>query len=346
MAGKLKLKKRGGIWYVHGTIAGRRIRQSTRTGDRRRAEEIAAQLEARLWKGAVYGEEAVRTFEEAALSYLEAGGEGRFLPLLLRHFRGRQVAAIKPGEVVQAAIRLYPDASAATRNRQVITPMRAVINHAAELGWCAPIRIRRFAERRPQRTAVDREWIDGFIAAAVSPSPGRKGNPHLAALALFMYTTGARISEALALTWGDIDLRARTASIRMSKTGGERRLAPLTAEMAAMLEDLPRARTVFRYTARDRLMKAWRNTCRRAGIEYVPPHQAGRHSFATALIAAGIDPKTAMQAGGWKSASLFLERYVHPDTAARRIAQVFENRHNPVTGHAAAASRTLEKRKK
>lgn len=324
MAGKLKLTKRGRIYYASGTIAGRRIRKSLGTGDRKRAEEIAAQLEARLWKSAVYGEEAVRTFEEAALSYLEAGGEGRFLPPLLRHFRGRPVASIKPGEIVQAAIHLYPNASAATRNRQVITPMRAVINHAASLGWCAPVRIRRFPEAPVQRTAVTREWIDRFIAAAMAEGTRRKPNPWLAALALFMFTTGARIGEALALTWADIDLHARRARIRMSKLGGEERTVALTTEMVVMLANLPRTPTVFRYASRHSVIKSWRSTCSRAGIEYVPPHQAGRHSFATALNRAGVDPRTAMEAGGWKSARLYLERYVHTDDNLDRIAAVFE----------------------
>lgn len=324
MAGKLRLKKRGHVWYACGTIAGRRVRKSLGTGERRRAEEIAAQLEARLWKGAVYGEGAIRTFEEAALSYLEAGGEGRFLPPLLHHFRGRQIGAIRPGDIVNAALTLYPAASAATRNRQVITPARAVINHAAQLGWCAPIRVRRFAERPVRRTAVDRRWIDRFMAAALAAAPRRPANPWLAALALFMFTTGARIGEALALTWADIDLPARRASIRMGKTGGDTRAAALTTEMVVMLANLPRTAKVFRYASRHSVIKAWRATCARAGIEYVPPHQAGRHSFATALNRAGIDPRTAMEAGGWKSARLYLERYVHTDGRLDRIAAVFE----------------------
>jgi len=325
-AGRLKLVRRGRIWYAVGSIAGRRVRKSLGTGDRRRAVELAAQLEARLWEERIYGDAAVRTFEEAAVSYLEAGGEGRFLPPLLQYFRGRPLAEIQPGDVIKAAIELYPTASAATRNRQVITPARAVINHAAELGWCAPIRVKRFRERKPQRVAVDRRWIDRFMAAAMQPGGRRVPKPHLAALALFMFTTGARISEAVALTWDDVDLPARRARITMSKTGGEVREAVLTQEMVALLMRLPRQHggRVFGYASRHAVMSAWRSTCAVAGIEYVPPHQAGRHSFATALNAAGIDPKTAMEAGGWKSARLYLERYVHGDDAADRIAQVFE----------------------
>ena len=325
-AGRLKLIRRGRIWYAAGSIAGRRIRKSLGTGDRRRAVELAAQLEARLWEGRIYGDAAVRTFEEAAVSYLEGGGEGRFLPPLLQYFRGRALAEIQPGDVIKAAIELYSTASAATRNRQAITPARAVINHAAELGWCAPIRVKRFRERKPQRVAVDRRWIDRFMATALQPGGRKQPKPHLAALALFMFTTGARISEAVELTWDDVDLAARRARITMSKTGGEVREAGLTAEMVSLLARLPRRNDgrVFGYASRHSVKSAWHSTCVAAGIECVPPHQAGRHSFATQLNAAGIDPKTAMEAGGWKSARLYLERYVHGDDAADRIAQVFE----------------------
>ena len=76
----LRPVKRGDVYYAFGTVARQRVRQSLGTGDRTRAEELAAQLEARLWKRHSYGEEAVRSFDEAALSYQLAGGERRFLP--------------------------------------------------------------------------------------------------------------------------------------------------------------------------------------------------------------------------------------------------------------------------
>ncbi len=66
-----------GIWWAIGTVAGERIRASLGTRDETRAQEQCALLEKRIWKRHNYGDEAIRTFEEAALSYMEQGGEGR-----------------------------------------------------------------------------------------------------------------------------------------------------------------------------------------------------------------------------------------------------------------------------
>ena len=132
----LKAKRRHGVFYAVGTIAGERVRKSLGTRDPKLAEELRAQYEAKLWKRRSYGEESVRTFEEAVMSYIEAGGERTYLEPLLRRFRGRVLGTIKPEEIRQAARSLGPHKKASTRNRQVIVPACAVINHAAEAGWC------------------------------------------------------------------------------------------------------------------------------------------------------------------------------------------------------------------
>lgn len=73
----LKAKTRRGVYYAVGSIGGKRIRTSLGTRDKRQADELLAQYEAKLWKRHSYGEEAIRTFEEAAVSYIEADGERR-----------------------------------------------------------------------------------------------------------------------------------------------------------------------------------------------------------------------------------------------------------------------------
>src|SRR3712207_545154 len=99
----LEPKLRKGIYYAVGTVAGKRVRQSLGTRDETRAHELCAQHEARLWKRATYGEEAVRTFDEAAVNYLDAGGETRYIKLIPASFRARTLASIRPGEVTALA---------------------------------------------------------------------------------------------------------------------------------------------------------------------------------------------------------------------------------------------------
>src|SRR5690606_1756870 len=100
--------------------------------------------------------------------------------------------------IQQAALDIYPHASPATRNRQVLTPAQAVINHCAELGLCNPIRMKRYKEPKPLRQATDRLWHDRFIANA---------SPELGALCLFMFQTGARLGEAVSLEWKNVSLQ-------------------------------------------------------------------------------------------------------------------------------------------
>src|SRR5690606_6411632 len=121
------------------------------------------------------------------------GGDGRFLPAVLQHFKGRLVASIKPAELRSMANLLYPDASPATKNRQAIAPARSVIMYAHQLGWCPAISVNQFKVPKSRKhKAVTRAWIDAFMAEA-----DRRKLPHLSALVLFMHTTGTRISEAV-----------------------------------------------------------------------------------------------------------------------------------------------------
>lgn len=249
-------------------------------------------------------------FETAVASYKRAGGDGRFTDVLTIHFAGTPVRDILPGHVKDAAYALYPTARPATWNRQVLTPASAVLNHAAERGWCAPIRIKRFEEERVERRAVDRAWIDAFMAHA---------SPELAALALFMFTTGARISDALSLAWDNVG--ARRAVID-TKTGS--REAILSREMVARLSGLQRHNErVFRYRSRRHVYAQWQVVCDRAKIERVPPHQAGRHSFATEMIVRQrVDAQTTAKLGGWKSTRM-LDRYTHPEKLEGVVDDVF-----------------------
>jgi hypothetical protein len=58
---------------------------------------------------------------------------------------------IKPGDIKDLAVKLYPDEKASTRNCSVIRPAAAIINYAAQLGLCHPIKIKIFPEARVVR---------------------------------------------------------------------------------------------------------------------------------------------------------------------------------------------------
>ncbi len=68
----LKIEKRGNIYHYIGTVAGRRLRGSTRTEDKKRAERIASEIETKQWKRHLDGPGANLTFANAAYLYRSA----------------------------------------------------------------------------------------------------------------------------------------------------------------------------------------------------------------------------------------------------------------------------------
>lgn len=310
----IKLYRRGEIWHYRGTVAGRRLRGSTGTANKATAQRIAAEREARQWKGHLDGPEAVLMFSQAAMLYRSAEKPTRFLERIEDHWRDTPVKSITPGVIRQAAIDLFPSASAATRNRQVIVPTQAIINHAAELELCSHVKMKRFPVERKERTPATWEWVQAFMAHS---------SPHLGALACFMFLTGARVSEALALTWENVDLVAGKALVSQTKIGAERR-AHLPPPLVAALANIPhRVGKVFRYSSRDTAKPVWRNAIERAGIKPLSFH-ACRHGFATAALHAGIDPVTVAKRGGWKSPQHVFTTYGHAmedETVTDRITE-------------------------
>jgi integrase len=255
-------------------------------------------------------------FSDAAASYVQHGGEPRFLPRVVERFGPDPVETITPMAVHRAALDLYPEASNATRNRQVITPARAVLYHAHELGWRTPARIR-LLKAPKARTVVpaNRRWMERFLERADGD-----GLPHLAAAVLFMNQTGARVSEAVALEGQSVDLVRRTAVLLKTKTD-QNSLRFLPDQLVERIRGLaPRpGQRVFRYTSRFSVNERIAAVCHRAGLPYKSSHVAGRHAFATNALNAGINVRVAMDAGGWRSSTIFLETYAHSAEAGRVV---------------------------
>lgn len=298
----LKIFKRGDVYHYRGTVAGRRLRGSTKATDKEIATRAAAEIEARQWKRNFDGPEAVLTFSQAAIKYLAAGKQARFLPRISAYWKDTLVKDMTPGGIIQSARELYPRASGATRNRHVIVPTQAVINHAAELGLCQKISVTRLESFTKVKKPATIQWVRSFMKS----SP-----PHLGGLALFMLLTGARVSEALSLKWSNVDLSKRTALISQTKIGAER-LAHLPDELVVALANIPREpnRNVFRYTTVAAARKSWNAAVKRAGIEPLSFHCC-RHGFATALLHAGVDVVTIAKLGGWKDKEHVVNTYGH-----------------------------------
>lgn len=300
----VKLRRRGKIWHYSFIVAGRRVRRSTETEDKARAQRIAAEAEARAWQRRLDGPGATLRFSDCALLYRAAGKSDRFLAKVEDHWKDMLREDITADAVKRAAIKVYANAGPATRNRQFIVPTQAVINHCAEDGLCSHLKVKRFKVVAKIKDPVTRDWAEAFASNA---------SPHLGALCLFMFGTGARIGEAVALAWGDVDLTAGTAKIRQTKIG-EERIAHLPPPVVAAIANIPSNRQpeapVFNYADRENVRKVWDKAIERAKIKKLSPHSC-RHGFATTMLHAGIDVKTVAKLGGWKDVATLVRTYAH-----------------------------------
>lgn len=242
-------------------------------------------------------------------AYLDSEKSERFMLKLAEHWQNTPVKDVTPESIRQAGPKLYPGASPATWNRQVIKPTQAAINLAAAQGWCSKISVPRFRENPKTKTAATLEWVRAFHAQAV-----KDGLPHLGALCLFMFGTAARIGEACRLTWGEVDLSKGIATLHLTKPHPWSRIAHLPPEVVVALANIPSNRNpadlVFGYAGRASAKDPWGNVIKRAGIDNLTPHCC-RHGFATTMLHKGFDVKTVAERGGWKDAATVLRTYAH-----------------------------------
>lgn len=334
---------RGAIWWVkgHRPDTGEYIRESLGTRDEAIAEAKVDEIYRAARKRRLLGPDAPKPEDElifaAAFELYEPTPDmARYLVPILRRIGKERIKDITPASVRALARKMYPTAAVDTWQRQVVTPIRSVINNAHELGKCAPIRIRSFDqdERIRQDRLRGREsrvpkkpgswpWLEAFITEAA---------PRDAALAYFMFRHGARVSQALEMDRRtDLDLTNGRARVPPTK-GHDAEWVALDPEEVVMIANLP---LPYRGIARHRvfgigggrsgaLYARWKTACAAAGIEYLSPHAAGRHGFGTEMIVRqGVDPVSAARQGRWASPAVMLKTYSHEEDSEARVRDAF-----------------------
>lgn len=309
----LKLYRRGKVWHYRGTVAGRKLRGSTTTASKEVAERIASNVEQEAWNGHLDPKSAI-TFAKAAMLYRMAERHDRHLRKVEDYWKDTPIKEMTGGAIRVAAIALFPNAGPGGRNRCCIVPTQAVINHAADHDLCARIRVKRFAVKKKVKEPATWEWVQAFMASAIKPN--------LAGLACFMFLTGARISQALAVQWTDVDFQKGKVLIRATEKGDDDRRAHMPSELIAALANIPgeRSGAIFGFKSRGNCRTQWIGAIRRAGIKRLSYH-ALRHGFATGLLDKGVNPVTVAKRGGWKSPRHVYETYGH-DVAEEAITDI------------------------
>jgi integrase len=358
----LKVKERDdrpGTWQIYGKVqfsdgteSGFLRQTAAGASSRKEAERAAANLTQLMLKQYQNGEDSsARPFTDALELYINDPQVGisrkerkRFLRLVTVIPRDWTLAqARRKEEIIKLKPKMFPYGAVAdaTYIRFLVTPIRAVLNYAAdELEWCEPPRFKRMGKQPEGRTnfltpADARRLIDAAIA------------PHAKSLFTFLIGTGARTSEAVYLDWSAVDLVGRKVTLFATRTNaagetvsarkqGKRHvlenLPPIVMQTLKQLREIaskdgdgnPIGR-VFRWALwkdgeftyhnyADKEGSQFRNAflgaLQRSGLDpSLTPHDM-RHTWASWHYALHKDLLKLKLDGAWSSVSL-VERYAH-----------------------------------
>lgn len=279
-------------WRIRGAYLGVTVDRSARTGEKRVALKALAEIKDDIERGAFAGK-AVATFASAATLYMKAGGEKRFLTPLLVHFGETPLTSIDQQAVAEAAVTLYPNATPATRNRQVFTPVSAILKAGGATT----------ALRRPKgaRGEIRLHWLRPEEAFALLAA-AEKRNPRYAALLTLLLYTGCRLNEALNLTPADLQLCEAFAFVRRTKNGLPRAVH-LPPVVVAALANIDLTSRVF-WTKTGRLYTWLNKVAQEAGV-IIPDgiaYHIFRHTYGAWMRRyQKMDTTGLVATGAWKS---------------------------------------------
>lgn len=300
------------FYTIRGTYLGVYVEESAGTGRRALAMRLLRAKERDIERGAV-ARPGEATFASAAINYMNAGGSRQYLTPLLHHFGETPLSAINQAAIDSAAGVLYPGAGAPTRNRQVYTPVSAVLKRAGikttvdrPIGWRG---------RKLTTWLTQQQAFDVFAAVEKIDAPADTRTEFAIFLRVLCYT-GMRLGDGLALECPNVNLEQRTALLPITKNGRPR-LVYLPAVVVDALSTLPRGLDrdgrVFRFHAGGRLRDLLDMTLKGAGVTL--PRRVAFHVFCHTWATwmrqyGGLDTFDLLDTDRWNTAES-ADRYSH-----------------------------------
>lgn len=178
--------------------------------------------------------------------------------------------------------------------------------------------------------------VEEAIRLVEAPDPATPAGRRDSALLEFLYATGARVSEAVALDLRDLELEE--ATVLLTGKGDRQRLVPLGGSaVRAIRRWLPDRMRIQRRTdavflnlrggrlSRQSVFRLVRAHAGRVGIspERISPHTL-RHSAATHMVEAGADLRTVQQLLGHARIST---TQVYTQVSTRHLMEIYLEAH-------------------
>lgn len=318
------LKQRGAIWWIYFSHNGKRVRQSTRTTDKKAAQEKHDQFKNECWRVNELHEKPKRYWDEIALLYLKAfenRDKARHIRFFTKTFRGvalQDISQEKIEEVLDTLQRPF------NYNRHLST-IRHLFNWAVKKKY---ISSRDWVVEGLEEPKERVEWLTHEEADALILSLSEKHR----VIVQFACLTGLRLGNVLGLEWSQVDLKRDCAWIHADQAKGRKPIAvPLNSDAKEVIrgqigKDLTR---VFPQNRID--TRVWKKALLKAGITRRIKFHDTRHTWASWHIQAGTPQYALQEMGGWESAAM-VKRYAHQSPGhlavhAERITT--QNRHTP-----------------
>lgn len=124
----------------------------------------------------------------------------------------------------------------------------------------------------PHRKRVPTPEEEANLVAGLRAAP----SPYYLYAFLILIATTMRMGELFRVRWSDVDLDARVIYLDRDKAGGGREV-PLSLDMLALLEQIPRAGEMLIPVKRSAFESFWKGLVERLGIQNLRLHDLRRH---------------------------------------------------------------------
>lgn len=294
-------------WSVRGTYLGVYLDRSTKAHGRSQAAKFLAKWKGEIERG-TFASPSEPTFLDAAVRYMADTGNERFVRPVLEYFGSRSRKSIDQQAIDDASLALYPNATAATRNRQVHTVVSAILKHAGD-----PSKLRR---PKGWRGKKETHWLWPEQAFKIFEVAG-KIDPEFGIFLVTLCYTGMRLGEATERFRIDaLSLQEGFGYVPLTKNT-EPRAVHLPPVVVAALANHPRGldrpgQTVFKFRKNGRIYALLNQVRSAVGPSItIKGFHTFRHTWATWMRRyGGLDTTGLIATQAWKDPAS-ARRYEH-----------------------------------
>ena len=339
----MRIYKRGNIYWTEFVVDNRRYQMSTKTKDKKLAEEVAASLQADVVRNkfnipAKYKAEKVfsEIWEEYIKSLNNTPRNIKNKELVYKHitFYNKNISEISQSDIKAYQLQRKLEVISSEKNigkreqdinfRWInieITTLHHFFNFCIEKGYLGNnpcTGIKKLNELSRLKTLSDSD-IEKLIAGAT--------NKLTRDLIIFLIYTGCRKGEALNLKWDDVDLQNDVIAIKGTKTKYDRYI-PISKPLKELLSRIEKVQDVLYVFNRNGakltdFKRSFHTACKNAGLKDMHIHDL-RHVFASKMVMNGTSLFITGELLGHRTTQM-TKRYSHlvPSTLRKAVDDVW-----------------------